>query len=75
MPCPATLSMTLQSEILSTQTSNFLKQIIFLILFNLILKMAGKTCRTPPCFSTFSIYRGASHLRFSVACIEDEALH
>ena len=67
MPCPATLSMALQTEILSSETSNFLEQIIFLILFNSILKMAGKTCRIPPCFSTFSIYRGASHLRFSVA--------
>ena len=30
MPCSAKFSMTLQSEILSTETSDFLKQIIFL---------------------------------------------
>ena len=33
MPCSANFSVTLQTEILSTETSDFLKQIIFLKLF------------------------------------------
>ena len=39
MPCSAIFSLTLQTEILSTETSNFLKQIIFPKSFNSVLQM------------------------------------
>ena len=39
MPGSAKLSMALQTEILSTEISDFLKQIIFLKSFNLLLSM------------------------------------
>ena len=44
MPCSAEFSMTLQTDILSTEPSDFLKQIIFLESFNsalLAAKMGG----------------------------------
>ena len=41
MPCSAKFSMTIQTEILSTKTSDFLKQIIFLMPFNSLLSMGG----------------------------------
>ena len=37
MPCSAEFSMTLQTEVLSTETSDFLKLIFFLKLFNTML--------------------------------------
>ena len=40
MPCSANLSMTLQTDIVSTETSYFLKQIIFLKSFNYVFEMA-----------------------------------
>ena len=39
MSCAAKFSVTLQTEILSTETSDFLKQIIFLKSFNSVLVM------------------------------------
>ena len=38
MPCLVKFSMTLQTEILSTETSDFLKQIIFLKSFNSVFE-------------------------------------
>ena len=40
MPCSANFLMTLQIETLLIETSDFLKQIIFLILFNSVFTMA-----------------------------------
>ena len=37
MPCSAKFSVTLQTEILSTEISDFLKQIIFVKLFNSVV--------------------------------------
>ena len=37
MPCATTFSVTLQAEVLSTVTSDFLKQVIFLKSFNSVL--------------------------------------
>ena len=37
MPCSAKTSMTLQTEVLSTETSDFLKQMIILKSFNSVL--------------------------------------
>ena len=41
MPCSAKFSMTLNTDILSTETSDFLKKIIFLKSFNSVLFMVG----------------------------------
>ena len=40
MPCSAKFSMTLQTEILSTETSDFLKQKVFLKSFNSVLYLS-----------------------------------
>ena len=41
MPCSIKFSMTLQTEILSTDSSDFLKQIISIKSFNLVLQTDG----------------------------------
>ena len=61
IPCSAKFSMTLQTEVLSTETSDFLTQIIFLKSFDSVL-LVSYTCNKTvmeicPCFYIFLHFR------------------
>ena len=67
IPCSAKFSMTLQTEILSTETSDFLKQIIFLKSFDSVL-LASYTCNKTVmeiCPFFFFIFFIFLHFRFN----------
>ena len=49
MPCSVKFSMTLQTEILSIETSDFLKQIIFLKSFTLVLSVTSLDNNSAEC--------------------------
>ena len=53
MPCSINFSITLQTEILSTETSDFLKQIIFLLSFSVYNEKAIKSEKVAPVLSAY----------------------